>query len=145
MSSQNPPRDRAIWLGEFDVAELLGQGPEGVAKMFPLLRPDVKSEFIAQTPGVSLSYEGVDGLYEGWREWLGPWSSYVLKMRDLVEASPHEMVVMGRAEARTSRDSVVMEHRPAAVLTFDDEGLVSRVRFFIDSDDALRAAGVDGT
>jgi hypothetical protein len=65
-------------------------------------------------------------------------------MNELVEAGPSEFVVMGRAQARTSRDSVLMEHRPAAVLEFDGDGLVTRVRFFLEAADALKAVGVEG-
>jgi ketosteroid isomerase-like protein len=143
MSAKNVERAKDMWLGEFDMAQLVEGGTDRFAQVFRHLRPDVRSEFIAQNPEVSLTYEGLDGLYEGWSEWLAAWSSYVITMREVVAAGPDDVVLMGQAEARTSRDSVLMEHRPAVVLTFDDDGLVSRIRFFLDSADALRAAGVE--
>ena len=143
MSAENVARAKEMWLGEFDMAELVEGGTDRFAQVFPHVRPDVHSEFIAQNPEVSLTYEGLDGLYEGWSEWLAAWSSYVIRMREAIAAGPHDVVLTGSGKARTSRDSVLMEHRPAVVLTFDDDGLVSRIRFFLDSADALRAAGVD--
>ena len=145
MSTENLERAKAMWLGDFDLTLLVEGGPELVEQVFQSLSPDVRSEFIAQNAQASLSYEGIDGLYEGWKEWLGPWSSYVISMREAVEAGPDEVVVMGTADARTSRDAVHMEHRPAAVITFDDDGVVSRVRFFLDTGDALRAAGLEAS
>jgi len=143
MSAENVERAKDMWLGDFDLTKMVEGGPDAVAAVFPTLRADVKSEFIAQNPEASQSYKGIEGLYEGWREWIEPWSSYSIRMNEMIEAGPHEFVVMGRAEARTSRDAVLMEHRPAAILTLDADGLVTWVRFFLDSDDALRAAGVD--
>ena len=142
MTAENVERARAAWLGATDLFELLARGPESVAEIFPALHPRVTTEFIGQSPELAVSYEGIDGLYEGWRDWLGPWSSYVIRMDDVYDTDTNDVVVAGSAAARTSRDGVLMEHRPAAILTFDEDGLITRVRFYVEVTDALRAAGL---
>ena len=91
--------------------------------------------------GPGLGFRGIEGLIEGWRDWLTPWESYVITVEDFVEAGDN-VVMLARIRARTSRDGVVLEHKPAAVWTVAD-GKVSAVTFFLERDEALEFAGID--
>jgi ketosteroid isomerase-like protein len=85
-------------------------------------------------------YEGVEGLVEGWRDWLGPSSSYELEVEELVDGG--EVVVsFVHVRAITARDGVSVEHRPAAVWTVR-EGRVARVAFYLDREAAIEDAGL---
>jgi ketosteroid isomerase-like protein len=86
------------------------------------------------------TYRGVEGLIEGWRDWLEPYSSYELEVEDLIDGG-EAIVTLVHVQAITARDGVPVEHRPAAVWTVRDAKVV-RVAFYLDRDHALEAAGL---
>ena len=55
--------------------------------------------------------------------------------------SGDEVVSLTRVQARTTRDAVAIEHRPGAVWSLRG-GKIVRVRFFLERDEALEAAGL---
>ena len=79
-------------------------------------------------------------MLEGWRDWLAPYESYRVYSEDFLEAGD-DVVALNRILAKTRRDGVVIEHFPAAVWTIED-GKVVRIRFFLERDAALAAAGI---
>ena len=97
--------------------------------------------FASQAGGAGFEGRGIEGLIEGWRDWLIPWESYVITVEDFVEAGSN-VVMLARIRARTSRDGVELEHKPAAVWTVTD-GKVTAVTFFLERDEALEFAGID--
>jgi ketosteroid isomerase-like protein len=108
----------------------------------PPIRPDIEIEFAGTASGApGLSYRGLDGLIEGWRDWLTPWQSYHIRVEDVLDAGAN-VVVLAAVRARTSRDGVEVEHRPAAVWTIRD-GSVMAVHFFLERAEALRFAGIE--
>ena len=98
MSAENVERAKDMWLGDFDLTKMVEGGPDAVAAVFPTLRADVKSEFIAQNPEASQSYKGIEGLYEGWQEWSEPWSSIKKKTRASLSGA-----VAGESPRRSTR------------------------------------------
>jgi ketosteroid isomerase-like protein len=141
MSSDDVNRTQSIQLQDIDLVELFAAGPEAAAAAFPA-HPDIETEFIAQISDLeALTYQGVDGFVAGWADWLGPWSSYKVTLVEVIPAGENQVVALSHAQARTSHDGVLIEHDPAAILTFRD-GLIARARFFMDGADALAAAGV---
>ena len=101
---------------------------------------DFETEFItrrALRPSVS---RGLLGFAEGWRDWLEPWASYYIEAEDFIDAGD-EVVSLTRVRAQTTRDAVAVEHRPGAVWSLRD-GKITRVRFFLERDEALEAAGL---
>jgi ketosteroid isomerase-like protein len=105
----------------------------------PAFAEDFTAAFFGS--GMRGEYEGVEGLIAGWRDWLVAWESYDLEAEEFIAAGEH-VVVFVRARGRTTRDGVEMEHAPAAVWTLRD-GLVRRIEFHIDRDEALAAAGLE--
>ena len=140
MTAENVERARAVALN-VDVVAVVAGGDEAIARTFPGLDAEVRSEFISQNPYAEApSYTGIGGLLEGWRDWLEPWSSYRIDVREVIDTDGDDVVLLAHAEARTARDGVVVSHDPAAVLTFSGAG-ITRLRFFVDATDALRAVG----
>lgn len=142
MSQANVELVRTRWPGEFDVVALLGD--EGLLRQaFGGLSDEVEVEFLASAPGVpDLRYRGLEGLADGWRDWLAPYESYRLGAEELIDAGD-DVVVFARVRARTHRDGVLVEHAPAAVCTVRD-GQIVRVRFYLERDQALEAVGLAG-
>ena len=104
---------------------------------------DCQVEFLAELPSevVEPSMSGPAGLVEGWSNWIEAYESYVITPEDFHEAGD-EVVMLVRVEARTERDGVVMEHRPAAVFQVRD-GRISRARFYLDRELAFSEAGIE--
>ena len=103
---------------------------------------DAEIEFVALESGPLRDRRliGIEGLIEGWRDWLEPWASYVMESEDVIDAVEH-VVSLIRVRAKTTHDGVEIEHSPAAVWTIED-GMVAAVTFYLDRDQALRAAGL---
>jgi ketosteroid isomerase-like protein len=100
---------------------------------------DFEVRFIAS--GMQLQeYRGVQGLAQGWRDWLIPWASYRLDAEDFIDMGD-AVVVFARVRGRTARDDVLVEHAPAAIWSIR-EGKVAAIRFYLDRDEALEAAGL---
>jgi hypothetical protein len=87
-----------------------------------------------------VEYQGLDGFLEGWRDWLAPWASYRMDVVDVLDAGD-DVVAFVRVKCRTARDDVAVEHAPASVWTLRD-GKVTRIRFYLDRETALEAAGL---
>jgi ketosteroid isomerase-like protein len=85
------------------------------------------------------TYSGVDGLVEGWREWLSAWSSYEAQLEDFLDAGDH-VVMLVRLRGETKHDNVVIE-QPAAVVYTLEGGKVVRLAFHLDRRMALEEAG----
>jgi ketosteroid isomerase-like protein len=101
---------------------------------------DFEVEFVAAGSGRRPHYRGGSGALEGWRDWLSPWASYRVESQEFIDAGD-DVVALVHVRARTSRDDVEVEHSPAAVWTVK-EGKIVRVRFFLEREEALKAAGL---
>jgi ketosteroid isomerase-like protein len=103
-----------------------------------------QTEFIARrAAGGSIPprvARGLLGFAESWRDWLEPWESYYIEVEEFIDAGD-EVVSLTRVRAKTTRDAVAVEHRPGAVWSLRD-GRIVRVRFYLDREEALEAAGL---
>ena len=141
MSQENVELVRAMWPRQIDAVELVADS-ETRGELALGLAPDVDVSFIANAPGVpELRYRGAEGLTEGWRDWLEPYESYHLEVEDVIDAGDEEVLVRVRVSARTRRDGVLVDHAPAAICTVTG-GQIVRVRFYLDTDQALEAVGL---
>jgi ketosteroid isomerase-like protein len=144
MSAENVEIVKGILPKEADLVEVLANDAPVAALTgnpdFDL--PDLEVEFAGTQSGApGLSYRGLDGLVEGWREWLTPWASYRLRTEEYIDAG-EKVVLLVSVRARTSRDGVAFEHQAAAVWTLRD-GTPVAVHFFLEQEEALRFAGVE--
>jgi ketosteroid isomerase-like protein len=102
---------------------------------------DMEVEFISSTGGMlrPTAY-GPEGFAQGWGDWLEAWDSYQIETEELLDAGD-DVVALVRVRAKTKREAVAVEHRPAAVWSVR-EGKIVRVRFFLERERALEAAGL---
>jgi ketosteroid isomerase-like protein len=102
---------------------------------------DFEVEFISQTAGsLRPSSRGPEAFVEGWGDWLEPWDSYEVEVEELLDAG-EEVVALVRVQAKTTRDAVAIESESAALWSVRN-GRISRIRFFLERDTALEAAGL---
>lgn len=104
---------------------------------------DFEIKFLSGQPGGSIEPEarGAAGLAEGWSNWLQGYESYVITPEDFVDAGD-EVLLLVHVRARTLRDGVELEHRPAALFQVRD-AKVRRTRFYLEREMAYEAAGLE--
>jgi hypothetical protein len=104
-----------------------------------LFAADFESSFLAPDMQSETGH-GLEGFVTGWRDWLIGWQRYEIWAEDFIDAGD-AVVVFARVVATTRRDSIQMEHAPAAVWALCN-GIVRRVDFYYDRTEALKAAGL---
>ncbi len=127
----------------FDLVDLFGDGSRGdPASAFDVggLAPDIEIVFVGPAPGVSdFHYTGLEGLAEGWRDWLEPWKTYVVEIEGFVDGGC-DVVTLVTLRGETRHGGVTVEQPAAAVWTLAD-GQVVRVAFHLDRRTALESVG----
>ncbi len=83
---------------------------------------------------------GLEGLREGWLDWLAPWVTYRTEIEELVDLGELVLVLV-RDFARREPEMPEVELVSGAVWTVRD-GKVAWVEFFPDRDSALKAVGL---
>jgi SnoaL-like domain len=126
-----------------DIAELFrddvrsGALVEGVA---PLLHPAFDVVFVDALRGET-TYRGINGLMEGWLDWLSPWDTYRTEIEEVRDLGDQVLLLVhdfGRREGSTQE--VVLN--AAAVWTVRD-GKIVRAEFHNDRTTALKAVGLE--
>lgn len=141
MSQANVEIVKALQPSGVDFVAAIDDAHEALAGIVSSLSRDFESVFIARRAQTRIGpHRGIEGFAAGWRDWLEPWERYELRAEEFIDAGD-QVVVLARVRARTRRDGVEMEHAPAAVYTLRD-GLVCRIEFYLDRDEAFQAAGV---
>ena len=143
MSRENVELVRSLQPTGVDLVEVFATEDSMVAGLDPdAFADDLRVEFISgESAGAQQTeYRGGEGLLEAWKDWLSPWTSYRIDVEDILDGGD-EVVAFVRIEGRTVHDDVVVQHAPAAVYTVRDL-TVTRLRFYLDRDDALAAAGL---
>jgi hypothetical protein len=107
----------------------------------PLVEPKLVIEMIGpEYVGQRLTYEGIDGYIEAWRDWLTPYESYRAETEEYIDAGD-KVVMLVRQLGQTKTGGVPIEAESAVVLSFR-AGKLSRLEFYLDRDRAMRAAGL---
>ena len=142
MSAENVELVKSLQPDDVDLVELFREGgPSPFSEEDAgLFAPDFEAEFIASIAGVpSLSYTGLGGMLDGWRDWLEAFATYRITAERFVDLGS-DVVVFIRVDAQTARDAVAVTHEPAGVWSVRD-GKITRLRLYLDREDALRDAG----
>ena len=119
--------------------ELWARNAERIAR-------DCKVKFV-NPPGIDLEvmgrdYVGIEGLREGWRNWLAPWDSYMVTVEDFIDIGDGRVLVLVVSRSRF-RDSTADVTEKAASLFRVKDGIVVEIHFYLDQGQARRDAGLD--
>jgi ketosteroid isomerase-like protein len=105
--------------------------------------PDIEWEWadeMASLFGGPRTYRGLDEIWEATKEWLTAWDHYWMTADEFIEAGDRVVVLM-RLHARAHSGNE-LEQIVAGVWTMRD-GKAIAVRYYMDRDEALAAAGVE--
>jgi ketosteroid isomerase-like protein len=94
-------------------------------------------ECVMVGPLNSISYEGLAGFAEAWRDWVEPYESFHIQLEDIEERGKN-LLMMVRQGGVTRHDGVEIENDSAAVWRFRD-GKLARAEFYLERDDARAA------
>ena len=111
--------------------------PPLAAGIAPDAAPDLVCVMVG-APGVEDTYQGIDGLFAGWRDWGGSFESLDVIVEDVVGV-PVGALIRVRQRAVTRHDAVPVQQRSAMLLRLR-EGRIGAVEFHLDRATAERAA-----
>jgi ketosteroid isomerase-like protein len=129
----------AMFPGRLDLVALFTGGELGDAIDVSAFIPDAEIVFATRS-GPPSEYRGMEGLVEGWRDWLAPWSRYELEVEGMLDGGD-KVVADALLRGETRRGGVEIEQKAAAVMTVAD-GKIVRVEFHLDRREAREAAGI---
>lgn len=92
--------------------------------------------------GFSSRFHGIDGLVEGWRDWLEPFARYRMELDPEVRLGTDAAVLFARQIA-TPKGSGGSLTDDAAAVAFFRGGKIRRIEFHLDRAMALRSAGIE--
>jgi ketosteroid isomerase-like protein len=102
--------------------------------------PDLVSVMIGPDPSFRNEYRGVEGLIEGWADWLAPYESFRMEVEDLIES--REVVVTFVHQFGTATGGGPEIEAESAAVWWVRDGRLVRVEFHLDRHLAMRAAGL---
>ena len=118
--------------------------PGALARLEEAIAPDAVVEFATPDGGfvgdMGGPFRGLDGLREGWAEWLAPWESFTFHAADIADAGEGRVLLLGETHARLASGVEVEAHVGAAYTIRD--GRIVLIQHFLDQDQARRAVGL---
>jgi ketosteroid isomerase-like protein len=139
---------RAMFATPLDMVRLVDRdlAAEG-ERLRAVAAPDIELEFVGppetalNLSDLARTHRGVDALFRAWREWLEPYSSYTVVLREVHPLDERSVLAEVEATARTATGGVEVRQRQAALFEFKD-GRLSRWQAWLHADDAREAFGV---
>jgi ketosteroid isomerase-like protein len=122
-----PPLGTAV-----PVAHALDQLAEGLA---PVAAPDLVCVMVG-APGVTMTFDGFDGLRRGWEDWGETFSELELVFHDVEEVAAGALVLT-RQVGVTRHGGIRMEQDSAMLLRLR-EGRIAAIEFHLDPELARR-------
>jgi ketosteroid isomerase-like protein len=108
--------------------------------------PDFEVRFVTPPAGgptvMEQRFEGIEGLREGWREWLEPWDEFHVEMEDVPDSGHGDVLVLAKATGRMRGTGAEVPQEVAALCRVED-GRIVAVGFYLDQSQARRDAGLD--
>jgi ketosteroid isomerase-like protein len=93
-------------------------------------------------PDIAGVYHGHDGIRAYWRRWLSAWRDLRFEIQDVLDAGD-EVVLLIRNQRQWGRHTgIELEIPPYASVYTIRDGLITRVRWYMNQQDALDAAGL---
>jgi hypothetical protein len=102
---------------------------------------DVECAMVASEDIPEVSYTGLPGFRRAWTDWIGGFERVRFRFERVLDAE--DALVMLARQTGTTRYGVELEQPSAMVARFGESGKVERVEFHLDTDYALRSAGLD--
>ena len=103
--------------------------------------PGFVCRMVGGHPASDLTYEGVEGLAEAWREWGSAFEEIRFVLDEVRESEDH-IVLLGHQLATTRHEGVEIKHPSAMVWEFEG-GRLTAAEFHLDRKAALRSAGLE--
>jgi len=109
---------------------------------FSVYAPDIRWENFSPPPaGMDELYEGHEGVRRFWRQWLSSWDWVEFEQERFLAAGDH-VVVFQRTHARGRTSGVETDFGDYAQVWTLRDGRVTGVKFYLDRNEALTAAGI---
>jgi ketosteroid isomerase-like protein len=102
--------------------------------------PGFEVVMVGPISAARVEYRGLDGLIAAWADWLQPFENHRTEVEEIQEAGDC-VLVMIRQVATPKGAAAAVENLGATVVTFRD-GLVTRIEFHLNRDEAKRSAGL---
>jgi SnoaL-like protein len=83
---------------------------------------------------------GVEGLREGWRDFLEPWEKFWIRFGEVLDAGEGRVLSLGELCGRLEGGAEITQLGAAFIRIRD--GLIVGVHFYVDQDQARRDAGL---
>jgi hypothetical protein len=129
---------------EFDLVEF-AEDDDVWDRYRDLLSPGVEVEFVAPPGGdrvMEQEFEGIDGLREGWRDWVAPWERFRIVTGEVIDAGEGRVLLLSQATG-LMRDTRAEIPQETAVLARVDGGKIVAIGFYLSHEQARRDAGLD--
>lgn len=107
--------------------------------MSAICLPDFDGAMCA--PNVHAEFDGLDGFFAIWADWVKPFASYRVEFERVIDAGG-SVVIYVRQFGRPRGSAAEVEQASASVSFFRGER-ISRIEYHLNREDALRAAGLD--
>jgi hypothetical protein len=104
----------------------------------PFVEPDCR--VVAIATGLTREYSGIEGLREGWVDWLAPWASYRQELEEPIDLGDR-IVILGRERGRLVDTDSEVETRSGAVYYLRN-GKIARAEYYLTRAEALEAVGL---
>jgi ketosteroid isomerase-like protein len=130
-------------IGDVDLARVL-RDDEAWAARLSEIEPHFKDdfEFVVLVPGEPVTGKGFDEFRVRFLDWIEPWETYQPNIEQIIDLGDR-VVVLGRDHGRIKGADHNIEGPKGLVLYHFDAGRVTRVEYYFDRDQGLRAVGVD--
>jgi ketosteroid isomerase-like protein len=109
-----------------------------LAEVTPHFAPDF--EFVVHIPGDPTVGHGFEEFRAGFLDWLEPWDAYQPNIEELLDLGDR-VVVLGHDRGRIQGVDGGIDVKGAVIYQFDD-GKVTRIEYYLDRAEGLRAAGL---
>lgn len=86
------------------------------------------------------TFEGIEGFRQMWLDWLEPWETYHSEVDEMIDRGDR-VLVLGRDRGRRRGMDLEVPLTSGSIWEVRD-GLLARVEFFRDRDEAVAAAGL---
>jgi hypothetical protein len=83
---------------------------------------------------------GVEGLREGWRDWLEPWEHFRIRFGEMHDAGGGRVLSLGELQGEMRGGFELTQ--PGAALIQVRDGVIAAADFYVDQDRARRDAGL---